>query len=63
MADYSIVRRSVGRIRLLIDDLMDYVRYKRAYVYVDVDSPQAAELDREWHDYKLTVRDVGKEAV
>jgi len=42
---------------------MDYIRYKRAYVYVDVDSPQAAELDREWHDYKLTVRDVGKEAV
>jgi hypothetical protein len=40
---------------------MDDVRYKRAYV--DVDSPQAAELDREWHDYKLTVRDVGKEDV
>jgi len=50
MADYSIVRKTAGRIRFLVEDLKDYIDYKRAYV--NMDSPRAAELDRQWSEYK-----------
>ena len=45
------------RIKIFIEDAKDYVDYKRAYV--DSDSPEAAELDRAWHDHKVKVRDAG----
>ena len=42
-----------------IEDVRDYIDYRRAYV--DQDSPEAAELDRAWHDHKVKVRKAGKQ--
>jgi hypothetical protein len=61
MAHDSKSRRSIGRIRFLIEDLKDYFEYKHAYV--NMDSPEAAELGRQYHDHKVKVRDAGRRAV
>jgi len=46
------------RIKVLIKDIGDYVEYKRAFV--PMNSPEAAELNRAWHDAKVRVRDAGR---
>jgi hypothetical protein len=47
------------RIRLLIDDVRAHIDYRSAYV--DQDSPEAAILDRAWHDHKVRVKKAGKQ--
>ncbi len=43
-------QRIRGALRALTEDLSDYVEFKRAYV--DMDSPEAAELGQQWGEFK-----------
>ena len=51
-------RNSVRTISNLIAEIRDYIDYRRGYV--EMNSPEAEELGRAYHDHKIRVRNAGK---